>query len=598
MGKGAIIAALALTVLLVTLQNSSRLTHLEAEAQTSDHQNSQVARDLAMEARKLVLAHWVSTAGAGMTAPFDTVSSAGGIYFIEDYTRTSNVLDYTVRSAYQGAVHEIRSRYEWVDYAATGMQIKAADLNAVISPLADINVDGIAIDDQSLLDLGELLVDELGVVTSLGDLGLGWIDLQDDLAVAMSGHAADIYPITQAERDAFDTSAGIFFPDQVSQAVASFVTSHPSASYSVPDASALGATFGIVDGYEVLTVTGDLNLTNDLQGEGVLVVEGNLRVPAGVTLDWTGIVLVRPPSSNQNPVVDLSGDVDISGSLVAMQEGVPNFGHMDVSVLRDYGGTWALPSGQDPLYYAHTHDYSGTHGWQVLFRTDTTPTVPLSATRFDTFVGAYDPGTMVSLELVNTNKHGRALLTMELAGEDRYTHPVASGFDPNLRSAGNANLSRTFPIGDLVYLDLLVTRLSALNRLWDSDNPYDACAYNSVTVSRTWGTNCTWGTPNRMGNFTLRLRLDDGTTVYEAPLYWHRKKTEADDLEEEMEDLVDHIVSNDYGLDLTVGPDATLEPNAAAIAGLGAFLGNPLGLGPLGTWQRQWASDDPSNPLY
>lgn len=599
MGKGAVIAALALTVLIVTLQNSSRLTNLEAEAQTSTHQNSLVARDMALEARKIVLSHWVATNGSGMTAPFDSVQHAGGSYRILTYTRNGNVLDYTVMAEYRGAAHEIRSRYEWNTYAAQGIQLKAANLHIDIAPLASLNVNQIVLDDQSLLDLDTMLVAELGTIESLGQIGLGWQDLQNDLSSALSAHPeVGILPVTQIQRDAYDQSSGVYFPDQVSQAVASYVGSYPEKNQIVNDLADVGASFGVSDGYEVLTVKGDLTLANNFSGEGVLVVEGNFRVLPEVSFDWTGIVLVKPPSTNLNPHVDLGGHVSISGSLVALQEGVPNFGHMDVSVLRDYTGVWTLPSGQDGLNYAHTHDYSGTHGWQVLFRTDGVPGVPLTATKFNTFLAAYNPAAEIYLELFNANFHGRALLTMELVDGERYAHPVAAGFDPNLRSAGSPFVSQPFQIQDLVYLDIVVTRLSALNRLWDSIEPYPQCAYNTITRSRTWATNCTWGTPGRMGDLTLRVRLADGTLVYEAPLYWHRRKDEVEEFEAEMADLLDSITSENYGLDLAIGPDATISTNAAAIATIGAFGGNTLGLIHLGTWQRAWAAGEAGNPVY
>ncbi len=600
MGKGAIIAALALTVLIVTLQNSSRLTNLEAEAQTSSHQNSLVARELALEARKIVLSHWVSTRGAGTLAPFDSVSRDGGSYRILNYTRSGNVLDYTVLAEYQGAAHEIRSRYEWNNYAARGIQLKAANLNVEIAPLAELNVDQIVLDDQSLHDLDTMLVAELGTIDSLGQIGLGWADLQYDLSSALSnsGHLdVGILPVTQAERDAYDHASGVYFPDQVSQAVASYVGSYPEKNRTVTDIASVGDAFGIADGYEVLTFKGDLTLANNFSGEGVLVIEGNFRVLPEVTFDWTGIVLVKPAPTNLNPQVDLGGDVTISGSLVALQEGVPNFGHMDVSVLRDYSGAWSQASGQDALYYSHVHDYSGIHGWQVLFRTDGVPAVPLSATKFNSFLAAYDGAEEIYLELFNANFHGRALLTMELAGGDRYAYPVAAGFDPNLRSAGNAFVSQPFNVEDLVYLDIVVTRLSALNRLWDSEDPYPQCAYNSITKTRTWATNCTWGTPNRMGDLTLRIRLASGALVYEAPLYWHRRRDEVEDFENEMADLLENITSDEYGLDLTIGPDVTISTNAGAIAMIGAFGGNTLGLIHLGTWQRAWVAGEVGNPV-
>ncbi|MDZ4701479.1 MAG: hypothetical protein SH809_17335 [Rhodothermales bacterium] len=600
MGKGAVIAALALAVLIVTLQNSSRLTNLEAEAHTSTHQNSLVARDMALEARKVVLSHWVSTNGTGMHAPFDSVEQAGGSYRILNYTRNGNGLDYTVLAEYRGTAHEIRSRYEWNTYAAQGLQVKAANLNVEIAPLATLDVDYVVLDDQSLHDLDTMLVAELGTIDSLGQIGLGWSDLQNDLSSALSnsGHLlVDILPVTQIERDAYDHSSGVYFPDQVSQAVASYVGSYPEKNQVVTDIADVGASFGAADGYEVLTVKGDVTLSNDLSGVGVLVIEGNFRVLPEITFDWTGIVLVRPPSTNLNPYVDLGGLVTISGSLVAMQEGVPNFGHMDVSVLRDYSGVWSLPSGQDGLYYSHVHDYSGIHGWQVLFRTDGVPAVPLSATKFNAFLSAYNPAAEIYLELFNANFHGRALLTMELADGERYAYPVAAGFDPNLRSAGSAYVSQPFRIKDLVYLDIVVTRLSALNRLWDSEDAYPNCAYNSITKTRTWATNCTWGTPDRMGDLTLRVRLGDGKLVYEAPLYWHRRRDEIEDFKEEMADLLDTITSADYGLDLTIGPDVSLSTNAAAIATMGAFGGNALGLIHLGTWQRAWAAGESGNPV-
>ena len=469
-------------------------------------------------------------------------------------------------------------------------------LNPTIDPLATLNINEIIIDDQSLDDLDAVLVDDLNLADSLGALGLGSSQIESELksALTSSGHAVGVDVINAADRALYEQENGLYFAQQVDQAVQAFSLLNPSLVQSVPDGSSVGSTFGISDGYEMLKVTGDLILSADFQGKGILVVEGNLIIPDGKNFDWEGVLLVKPPTENHNPKIDLSGNVNIEGSLIAIQEGLPNTGHMDFTVMNDPTGSWYTAHGAHTPWWQHTHDFSGSHGTQVVYQTNHLGVSDHDfASNFDQLMGSLSSSDSVYLEIYNPGNHGMGILSLDLVGQPATSNPVAAGFDPILANPVNQYITNGFKVSELEHLDIAITRLSSLRKMWDSDAGYPGC------ISTDDGPNCVASSHDRHQALTLRLYVTSGgftKRVYDTSLYWHRRQDEEEDFENEMNDLLTDIQSSNYGMDLNIGDTVTITENASAIASLGAFGGTPIGMTHLGTWHRHWEPGDAGHP--
>ena len=603
MGKLAILAAATISLIAFLFQRTSQTVSIETTTRSATSQYDTQSRALAEKGRKLVIAHWAAMAGTATTRPFNARTIDGGNLSIVDFTRNGNLLDFTVRGEYERHVHEIRTSLRWQNFNIFGIQFKAADLFANISPNATLNISDIAMDDQSLVDLESFLVTELGLISDLSDLGLGSADLVADMESALlaGGHTVSVDLIDDADRTTYSQQDGLFFPDQVTQVIASFQQQHPGLTQTANSAADLSSSFGVSDSYELLRVTNDLHITSDFTGNGILVVEGNLTVDPDVNFDWTGLIVISPPPTNLNPSVDLNGNVDITGSLIALQEGVPNVGHMDVSIHRDLTGAWPVANGQDFFFYKHTHNYSGYYGWNVVFSSiDPLVTVNSAQTRFDEFLLSFDPNTDIYLSLANTGNHGRANINVDLGAQGQSVSSVAAGFNSDMAfSIATPHRTKLFKINELEHLEIQVTRLSALKKLWDTGDPHAGCVFNGRGIGPEWGTVCVWGNHDRMEALALRIHAADGTMIYEAPIYWHRQLAEEEEFEEEMNDLINQITSNNYGLNLNVGDNVTITQDNSFVNSMTAFQNVPqLGYDHLGTWHQHWQPDDPGNPVY
>ena len=604
MGKGILVAGFAVAVTtMLLLSNTYRVSSATAERE-ADHQASSLTRDMALAGRKLVLASWIESGGTAALAPFASINQDGGRIEITDYTLNSGVLDFTVRAEMDTTVHEVRSQFEWTGFNLNAFQLKTADLTASIDPNATLNFNQMILDDLSIQDLDEVLIQQLGLGGSLSEFGLGMAGmtsaLQTELAASgNSGVQIDI--INQADRDAFDLNAGLYFPDQVVQSVTQFAKENPTNVLSVSPENFANSASSFAN-YDMVKVTGDLTFTENLTGSGILVVEGDLIVPPGKQLHWDGLVVTNPPATNMQPKLDLSGDVDLNGGLVAAQEGMPNTGHMDLSIYRDMSGQWASPFGaekEDFNILKHTHDYTSVQGNYVVFHSDNAgqPNHQFH-TRFDETLGLMSPSDEIFFEIQNPSNHGRSLLSIETNAKPAATFPVSAGFGPTYMHPVNVYRTSPMQVSELRNLDLIVTRLSALQRMWDdSENPYPGCTYAQPSN----GPGCVWSDYNRYQGLTLRMYKMNGsneTLVYAASMYWHRREDEEEEFEQEMNELLNHIQSPDYGLHLTLGPQASITGDAGAIASLTAFGGTPIGLTHLGTWHRHWEPQDSDNPMH
>ncbi len=602
MGQGAVIGTFAIVITVALFMYSAQLTSLETqEAQTESHA-SETARDLAMKGRKLVLARWLESAGALHATPFDSVSLSEGTVYVTDFNASDNMLDVTVRGVSAGAVHDVRSRYLWQDYELNPFQVKATSMDVYISPLATLGISTISIDDQSLTEIEDVLINDLKLSGSLAELDLGINDMADNLIheLQISGHTDIAINIIDAQdRSYFEQVNGMFFPDQVMQLVDNYISLNPSKETVINDVLSLPQTFGLSSGDGLLRVKDNLTIGDTLSGKGILIVEGDLIVNESGLLDWEGLILVQPPAENTNPKIDFGGTVDINGGFVVVHEGVPNTGHIDFTIMYDPSHQWLRGEGQVYPWWRHTHDFSGKKGNQVGFYSNQSGfTLHKNESRFYQLLNLVSPSSDLFLELYNVDNHGRAILSMKLAGRSMGSAPVASGFAPEVADPQNPYRTVLFNKSDIEHLDIDVTRISALRKMWDSKEEYPGCQDPS---RKNDGPRCVATGHDRYGAFTLRLYEVTGSNElrwYDAALYWHRRLDEQDQFEQEMNDLLSHIKSPDYGLDIDFGDDFTFTANNDALSTLSSMTqGAPSGFTHTGTWHSHWTPDHPANPL-
>ncbi len=610
MGKVSIVAAIAFSfigyILLENMQQASR----ETDVRQGDYLSSQVARELAIKGRKLILANWIESGGTSFALPDTIYESGGNISFNPaEFSIVGDVIDFKVRGVYNGAVHDIRSRFQFATFGANPLQIKAAELDLSIDPGADLGIDAITLDDHALNELHGVLVEDLILGSSLGDFGLGFEMLQNEINQELedAGYAnlINLTLMEEADRNLYDGQNGMFFPDQVLQSINDHVIEHPSSQTIIADGGSMPSDFGLT-GPSVLRVEGDLSVPaySDVSGTGILVVEGNLIVEDNAIFNWDGLIVVSPPSDNLNPQINFIGETNLNGSLVLLQETIPNSGHMDVTTFRDYSGAWSSPFGVGkyqsfwPWWLFHTHDFSSIEGNSVVFYAPTAAErIHEDRLHLDETLQSLDANEEVFLELYNSGSHGRGILTLDIAGQPEKAHPVAAGFDPSLASVGDAYRSQNFKASELERLRIDVTRLSSLRKMWDNtETPFPDCNIWGGVM----GPICVAETHYRQNALTLRLYKDNAGApkrIYETTLYWHRREDEEEQFESEMDAYVDSLNSDNFGVDLTFGDSTSFHMDDTVLQVLSGFGGGAtMGLHNLGTWHRHWQSDDPNNP--
>ena len=602
MGQGALIATVAVTITMMLFMLATQQSNVDSQEAQNEAYASEAARDLALQGRKLVLARWLETSGTLDTAPFSSITSDGGTIRISSYTQSGTTLDVTVRGEYDGAVHDVRSQYQWNSYGLNPFQVKAADIEIDISSSADLGIGSITMDDQSLSELDEVLIQDLGLGNDLSEFGLGMSSMETklDAELSSSGNGDIQIDIVDATQRAYlEQQNGMYFPDQVEQVINSYISANPSIETSRNSSSA-PSTFGLDTGNEVLRITDDFTVSGSLEGKGILIVEGSLNVPAGASLNWDGMVIVKPPSTNLNPQINFSGTVNLNGGLIALHDAMPNSGHMDITSFRDMAGSWAYVQGPDrKLWYwswcfYHRHDFTSRYGNSIRYYANSSnDRIHEREHYLHETLQKLNGDDDIFFELMNTSAHGRGNLSMQLKNEDLVFYPVSAGFEPSMANAGNAFRTKTFKRRDLEYMHLDITRLSSLKKMWDTGSRYPGCTSTSGPLCVGWDR-------NRMGTLTLRLYKMNGAAeqrIYEVSMYWHRRTDEIENFEDSMEDLVTDIKSPNYGMDITMGADVTFEADQGALSMLGSLGGAPVGYVHLGTWHSHWDKLHPDNPL-
>ncbi len=595
MGKATLIGVVAMMLISTMMLYNMQLVSRETDRRQFSHMKDEVARELALTGRKFILAHWVESGGTSASAPFTQIERDGGTIEVTSFTLDASVLDFTIRAEYGGAIHEVRSKYRWNSYAVNPLQIKATGLHLEVSPLAEMNIESITLDDQSIQEVNNVLIDELQMAESLDDLDMGIDQLQGELEskLSESGNGdIDIEIIDQAAREYLDQQNGLFFPDQVQQAINSYMADNPSVVQTLELASLLNVPTVLSNPEkEIYKITENFELTESFSGSGILIVQGSLIVPPGIDFNWEGLVIVQPPSSDLHAQIDFSGNVTLDGSLIALQEAIPNSGHMDVTVFRDVSGNWTSPYGNESLIWGwnwclyHLHDFTAAYGNSVRFYAASSANrINETEVRFNSTLKNIGKNNDYFLRIKNPEAHGRGILTMEVDGRPNVSAPIAAGFDPEYVTEADVHQSQTFKGNDLEWLHLDIGRLSSLKKLWDdTDNPFPGCTLEGGTS----GPLCVGEDYERRGALTLQLYQKEDFAdkmVYEASLYWHRREDEEEEFEEEMTELIDELNSTETGLSITFGDNVTFSNNPAAIASLGVFGGLPLGVTQIGTW--------------
>ncbi len=604
MGKAALLFALAATITTVWLTSSMQQTNRDTQDAQTEAYSNQMARDLAVQGRKLALANWISVGGEDGAAPFQSLTEGGGEIQIMNYKVDSGVLDLTVRAEYQGAVHDLRSQYQWNPGGAmNAFQIKAAKVDLDINNNAELDITSITLDDQALADLDNVLIQDLGLANDLNEMGLGVDNVNTELedALSNSGNSDIVIDlIDTADRLRLEQETGMFFPDQVESALGSYINANPGIETTIREGADLPSSFDSGNGEGVLRVKDDLTISGDFTGSGILVVEGSLIVPDGASFNWDGMVIVKPPAENQSPRIDFAGTVNINGGLVALHEAMPNSGHMDITTFRDMNGTWAQAQGPDrKLWYwnwcmYHKHDFTSKYGNAITyFSTNSSERVHEGEIHLNETLNKLNSNDEVFFEVYNTAAHGRGSLTLEFDGEARVSNPVAAGFETSIANSANQYRSRTFKVNELKYMHLDILRLSSLKKMWDTGSRYPGCTSTS-------GPLCVGYNRNRMLSLTLALYKVSGGSeykIYEASMYWHRRTDEIEKYNDKMEDLVSDLKSADYGLDIDLGANTTITNDVSAISMLMGDGAKGAGAIHLGSWTAHWSPNDTRNPV-
>ncbi len=598
MGKGALISVLGISFLALFTLNQARLISQESSQLQTSHHAEVLAKELAVKGRKLVLSSWISSKGASGSYPFTSIAVDGGTITLDTLSLENNLLSFTVQGEYEGASHRISSNLEWHTFSINPLQISVPEFDFEVEPTATLDFDTIVIDDLSLTILDDFLIQELSLADSLGEFDLGMQSLIQKVAEALSPvHAAiHVESIDAADRNLLEQEYGMFYPSQALQLIENHILSFPASELVVSEAASIPSTFGQA-GPNILRVENDVTLPHDVTGEGIIIIEGDFKVPEDITFDWKGIVIVHPPEGTPNGSVDLKGFVDINGSVVIIQEGVPNSGHMDFTINYDALGIWSNPWGQNNPWYKHTHDFSGKQGTRVGFISNQQGfTVHDGQSRFVEILNTLSSSDEIILELHNPHNHGMASLTIDVTGKGYGSYPVSAGFPPAIADPTHPYRTLPFKKSALNHLDIAVTRLSALKKTWDTPDPYPNC------MNHDMGPNCVGVNYDRYGALGLRMYHKDGATekhLYDASLYWHRRMDELDKFEQEMNDLLDYINSSEYGMNIYIGPNTTITVNQEAAHSLRSIEGAlPINITNHGTWHRHWSANDPENPSY
>ena len=328
--------------------------------------------------------------------------------------------------------------------------------------------------------------------------------------------------------------------------------------------------FGTDGANSIVRIDGDMAIRNQssVTGKGILIVEGDLIVDPGATLNWDGIVFLRPEKSHS--VSKFDGTVTINGSLLAYQEVLPPGSHMDVTTNRDLTGRWDTDQGRDtnqpgiPIagpWFVHQHKWD--QPWlarpaisasrEVFFRTSGSGSEHEGSLRYnETFNTLASFGVdKVFLEFVNPQQSGMGVYSLTLNENGTlktYQNSIIAGFNGQNRSV-------SFRPSDLKDFGIMIRSVRFLQLLRDPD-PENSGLDGAHRVARDI---------TRRGSFYIAVRDADESTgnrlLMTTAVYQHIREDESEEYEEELEKLRDDILEGNFGLKIEMGPGTTLNYN-------------------------------------
>lgn len=111
-------------------------------------------------------------------------------------------------------------------------------------------------------------------------------------------------------------------------------------------------TFGSRDNPVVMAVNGDVKVVGNVEGFGILLINGSLTTPG--TLSWEGIVMVVSDGGS----TDLRGTVDIRGALImrSLTSNGESGGYDDAGLIGGHFDVGVLRANNEKLYHEHQYD--------------------------------------------------------------------------------------------------------------------------------------------------------------------------------------------------------------------------------------------------
>ncbi len=491
---------------------------------------------------------WLATLPLGASFAVDGYRVAVEDYHLEE---GSTVAAFTL-VAYRGDVAQrIESRYRIPNTGWPGpIWIDAPYAVARVNSAAAINGGGRA----SYFDATRFTAYRLGTVLALTDLAT-------DLAAPLATVRGTRSPMTVVtSMTSVREQVGAPTPiEVVGRALGVFgaADTRLAGPVTIADRRSFGGYPATSAGdARIVHVTGDLTIApaGRVSGNGLLLVDGTLTVQG--RLEWTGLVLVRPPG--QHVAVDWSlGRVTLNGGLVVDQEAPPPGGHTDLTVNRDLTGLWAAGAlgetgpgtpadaefgafarslGLTGFFYDHEHRFDhATPEQRTIYFAERTGSGGRPADRHEGYtrfrktlndLAAAQPTERFYVRFKNPDGHGAALfhLVTRDASSSRpsetYDGAVATGFGARARP-GDAFASPSFRPADLDALVVDVQSLRLLTHLTDNQVPASPFwRYGSQVCARRQL--CIGYLADRDGALAVQIVRDrDDRPVYEASVYWH-----------------------------------------------------------------------------
>lgn len=131
------------------------------------------------------------------------------------------------------------------------------------------------------------------------------------------------------------------------------ILTHPSLTTLQGDQKFKGNdSFGSRVNPTVMSVNGDVKIVGNVEGFGILLINGDLTTPG--TLNWEGIVMVVSDGGS----TDLRGNVEIRGALImrSLTSDGETGGHDDAGLEGGHFDVGVMRAGNENVYHEHQYD--------------------------------------------------------------------------------------------------------------------------------------------------------------------------------------------------------------------------------------------------